>query len=436
MTDPVFRNRGAWGSGLARRLTSLEVDGNFWSLLVRIVDLEAAPISPASIDHFEVVGVTFYVHMSDESVLGPYTLPYATFRSRGAWTTLTGYSVLDTVTVNGGLYLVLLSHTSAASFDAGANDGLGHDYYSLMIQTPGSAIPTGGAVGQVATKSTTSDFAMTWSWKLPSGMSTRKWLMSNSSTQDDASWQRPDASDVTYVPSTGSGLTASNVEDGLEQLAVIANAAVAAAGGTAADIEYTPSTASGLTDANVKDALDELGARDTRGKQTLWIPASAMTPLLTNGADQGLIETSTYKNVLKTLDFDPSTIEHAQFEIAMPKSWDGNDLSFQIYWSRATGATAYDVLWRLEALSVLSNFSTLDDAMVRSADILDSSNALLVDKLYVTNLTTLTSPGGSAGTMIMFRLSRVASDGTDTLDIDARLQGMQIFYTADKFSDS
>src|ERR1044072_3082320 len=126
---------GQWGSGIGRNLLPAEVDQNFWDVVSRIVVLEGQTFAPVNIDHFEVSGTQFYVHMDDgTTILGPYDLPIATFRARGAWTPSTSYSVLDTVTANGNLYAVIFAHTSALTFDENANDGSGHDYYSLMLQ--------------------------------------------------------------------------------------------------------------------------------------------------------------------------------------------------------------------------------------------------------------------------------------------------------------
>jgi hypothetical protein len=181
-----------WGVGKGSRLTATEADRNFWDIIQDILALQALDVG-RGIDHFEVAGTQFYVHMSDLTVEGPFDLPVATFVDKGTWAPLTPYAPLDTFVINGGIYLVMFAHTSAASFDAGANDGMGHDYYKLMIQTPGNAIPTGGAIGQVIKKSAAPDFSVTWGWV--------------------------DATEVTFTPVTGSDLASDNVADALEELA-------------------------------------------------------------------------------------------------------------------------------------------------------------------------------------------------------------------------
>lgn len=208
-----------WGTGKGSNLTKVELDINFWTMIQRIVALEDRPIATGGIDYFEISGDQLYVHLVDDTrVLGPYTLPKAIFRSRGAWQPTTAYSALDTFTINGGLYVVNLPHNSAATFDPGANDGLGNDYYILMIQTPGSALPTGGATGQILGKSSGTDFAVTWVWKTPTGGVARQYHIKNSSTQDDSSWSTPQAEDIEFTPTTGSLLVSTDVASVISEL--------------------------------------------------------------------------------------------------------------------------------------------------------------------------------------------------------------------------
>jgi len=210
-----------WGTGKGSDLGPAEVDINFWDLIQRMATQEARPDPGPTIDHFSTSGALFYVHMSDGSVLGPYTLPVATFNDRGEWLPETAYAVMDTFTINGGLYVVLFDHTSDTSFDPGANDGAGHDYYSLMVQTPGSPIPVGGAVGQVVQKSTTTDYTVAWGWKTPFGGVPGNVIIKDSDTQDDVVWGALDAADVAFTPASGSTLTADNVADALEEAATM-----------------------------------------------------------------------------------------------------------------------------------------------------------------------------------------------------------------------
>jgi hypothetical protein len=193
MTQTYRTNDPArWGTGQGFNLSPAQVDINFWDLIQRMIAQEARPDPSAGISYFSISGTMMYVHMTDGTTLGPYELPVATFLDRGVWAPATVYAKMNTFSINGGLYVVVFDHTSAATFDPGANDGLGNDYYQLMIQTPGSSLPSGGAVGQLLQKASTTDYAVTWGYT--------------------------DAAVVSFEPSTGSVLTASNVAAALEEL--------------------------------------------------------------------------------------------------------------------------------------------------------------------------------------------------------------------------
>jgi hypothetical protein len=256
-TDDLTR----WGSGLGRNLTPTEVDLNFWDAIQRLVYLEAQPGASPIITHFSVDGTSFYVHFDNAVIMGPYELPVAMFRIREiGWVPGEFYEEMDAFNHNGILYTVLVDHTSEATFDPGANDGAGHDYYYALLAPPGNSLPTGGAAGMHLVKSTSENYAVTWAWSYPETGSASQYLRRVSSTQDDVEFANIDAAEVEFTPSTDSTLTSDNVADALEELA-------AGGGGAAADITYTPPVDSELTSDNVQDAIDEL--------ETLFDPAEA-----------------------------------------------------------------------------------------------------------------------------------------------------------------
>ena len=390
-----------WGTGQGFNLTAAQVDINFWDLVQRMLAQEARPDAAAGIDHFEIVGINMFVHMTDDTVLGPYELPVATFNDRGVWTPSTVYSVMDTFSIVGGLYVVTFDHTSALTFDAGANDGSGHDYYQLMIQTPGSSLPTGGAVGSLLVKTTTTDYAVGWGY-----------------TSADV---------VEFEPATGSTLTSGNVANALEELAADNT-------GLAVDIVYDPA-GSGLAATDVQGAIDELAAAGGGGggigRQTIWIPATAMIPRTTNGPALNTIEMTTNKNMVRTLDFDASTAEYAQFDIAMPKSWDEENLYYKVFWSHAATTTNFGVTWQMDHLEMGANF--LDALFVGPQTVTDTGGT--TNALLITDESPALFLGPEEGNPVSFRISRKPSDAGDTLAIDARLHGVQVFYITNAATD-
>lgn len=159
----IYRTAGPWGAGKGANLVPGEVDGNFFDVDKRVTHIEdIMPAAANGIAFFSASGNQFYVHMTDGTIQGPFILPQQAWNFRGEWTTSTIYNVNDVVTANGGVYLVLFNHVSASSFDPNVNDGLGHDYYALLLINPANVLPSGGEVGQYLTKSDTFDYAVNW----------------------------------------------------------------------------------------------------------------------------------------------------------------------------------------------------------------------------------------------------------------------------------
>lgn len=282
MSAPWFRTTDLtrWGAANSGGpLTGQQFDENMWWTYTQIVALNARP-TPSEIAYFVLVGDQLSVVMTDHSTRGPYTIPTSAFRFRGAWLPDTAYLVNDVFTINGSTYIVLFNHTSASTFSAGANDGLGHNYYGLMLANPGNSLPTGGAVGQMIIKTTTADFAVSWGWPLPTGGTLHQILMKNSNTNQDATWHTPPF--IWAPPASPAGLpgqllatvdgTSTNMEwvNGSSILGFVhappaspvgvAGQVLATVDGTATNTEWiTPSggggstTFAGLTDVNVSE---------------------------------------------------------------------------------------------------------------------------------------------------------------------------------------
>lgn len=152
-----------WGAGQGSDLDAAPIDLNFWTLFAAVVALEANQRSLAGIDYMVVVGGNqLFVHLQDHRVIGPLILPVASWNPRGSWAPTTGYAAFDVVSNNGALYLVLLGHTSGATFSPFATDGLGHDLYALVLEEPANMLPAGGTIGQRLAKSSGSPYATEW----------------------------------------------------------------------------------------------------------------------------------------------------------------------------------------------------------------------------------------------------------------------------------
>lgn len=218
-----------------------------------------------------------------------------------------------------------------------------------------------------------------------------------------------------YVPTTGFIMydpvprpSASDTYAGIMELAT--NAETAA--GTATDKVLTPSNLAAVYQY-----------------QTLYIPASAMTPATTNGAAAGKAETSSNKLNMNYLAFDTTTEEMAHFQLAMPEGWDRSTIKAKFFWSSATSSTAGDTVeWELACVAISDNDAL--DAAVGTSQVI--SDTLLADNggdLQVSGATPALTVGGTPALadMVHCRVSRNVG-GTDDMTEDAWLFGAWIQY--------
>ncbi len=140
-----FRTAGAWGAGLGRPLTWVEQDNNIYDKETRITAIETAGVA-VGIDYIEVIGDQMTIHMTDSSLQGPFTLPSAdVWNPQGYWLPAHVYQALDTVQYAGGLYLVLVDHTSDATFDPDAMEGTVPRYHLIANFAPAQGFTQSGA---------------------------------------------------------------------------------------------------------------------------------------------------------------------------------------------------------------------------------------------------------------------------------------------------
>ena len=174
----------------------------------------------------------------------------------------------------------------------------------------------------------------------------------------------------------------------------------------------------------------------TVGTQTIWVPACAMRPTVTNGcAVITDAETTSGRPDMQVLDFDPSSDEHAQFQICFPKSWNESTITFSVYWT--TTATDTDgVAWGLQGVSVSDN-DTIDVAYGTAVVVTDDALSAAEDLCVTATSGAVTIAGTPAvGDICYFRIFRDVSDGNDDMGEDARLIGVKIFFTTDAANDA
>lgn len=169
------------------------------------------------------------------------------------------------------------------------------------------------------------------------------------------------------------------------------------------------------------------------GKQTIWVPAGAMVSTTTNGAADGTTELATNDVMLKTKDYDTSTLEKAQFTVAFPKSYDGGTVTFRAYWTAASGSGGVAIS---VAARAFSNDDALDTAFGTAVTVTDT--LITANDLHDTGESSAITIAGTPADhdLIIFEVSRAVSNGSDTLGVDMKLLGVAVYFTTDVRDDT
>ena len=192
---------------------------------------------------------------------------------------------------------------------------------------------------------------------------------------------------------------------------------------------------SGNTKRDTVQGVIDLVHGATVGVQTIWVPAAAMRPTDDSGwADIPSAATQAGRPDMVVLDFDDGSDEHAQFQVAFPKSWNEGVIKYQVFWC-STATDTDGVSWGLQGVSVPDN-STIDVAY-GTAVVVDDVNQGAAEEMLVSPLSgDVTIASAAVDTVTFFRIFRDVSDANDTAAEDARLIGVKLFFTTDAENDA
>ena len=170
------------------------------------------------------------------------------------------------------------------------------------------------------------------------------------------------------------------------------------------------------------------------GVETIWVPANSMYPNTTNGC--ALITQVELSNgpEIKVLDFDPSSDENAQFSVAFPKSWNEGTITFKAYFT-VTGTNTGTVAWGLSGVAIADDDS-INTAFGTNVVATAKAHSGTSNDLDVTAESGAVTIAGSpaAGEQVFFQIKRDVS--ADDQSGDARLLGVQLFFTTDAANDA
>lgn len=188
---------------------------------------------------------------------------------------------------------------------------------------------------------------------------------------------------------------------------------------------------SGLTGfEGIQGATGSKGSTGIDGLQPngqLFLLAQGGWPSTTNGCGD-LVKTEYTTNKINTwhLPFDPDVNEYAQWKQIMPSDYDSGTLTAAFHWTADSGSGS--VVWAIQCMCLGD-----DDAIDRSWGTARTTTDTLItaDSVHISGNTAAITPSGTLGPskLMLFRVYRDATSGTDTLTSDAKLIGVKINYT-------
>ena len=171
------------------------------------------------------------------------------------------------------------------------------------------------------------------------------------------------------------------------------------------------------------------------GTETMWVPASAMYETTTAGASPEQIETTALRPDMKVMDFADTADDHAQFSVAMPKSWNLGTVTYQVFWTPSTTNTG-NCIFGLQGVAC-GDSDTIDVAYGTAVNITDAGIGTIEDQQVSAVSSAVTIAGTPADDQqTYFQLFRDANVGGDTYTGVARVLGVKIFYTTDAANDA
>lgn len=166
---------------------------------------------------------------------------------------------------------------------------------------------------------------------------------------------------------------------------------------------------------------------------TVFIPASAMLPNTTSGAELGIYEYTTNDIIRAYYAFSGSASEYVGCNIVMPEGWNRSTVKAKFYWSSATGSTAGDTVEWSIGISVLSNNDDLDSTIGTTKYVSDTLLANNGTKLQISDATDAVSLSATAtlNDLVHIKIGRNPASPTvaDDMAEDAWLFGVLIQFS-------
>jgi hypothetical protein len=215
--------------------------------------------------------------------------------------------------------------------------------------------------------------------------------------------------------------------------AAAARTTLAAAGYPGASVANRIATWSGVAGKDLLDGGATIADIDPRGKQSIWVPATAMYAT-TGAAGPSTGQLNIGGAVVNYLAFDATTDEFAFFTIATPKSWNAGTLTAEFFWSHPATATNFSAVWSAGLGSFADNVAITN--VYAAQTVTDTGGT--TNNMYRSAETAAIDPGNvqAKQDILLGFASRNAANGADTLAVDAFLIGVMLHYTTNAPTDA
>lgn len=199
----------------------------------------------------------------------------------------------------------------------------------------------------------------------------------------------------------------------------------------AGDMIWAVSEGSGNWRVRIFPAAGTSPVANSNGVHKLWIGAAGL--LGYPAASPAFTEQVATAYPYASWDFDAASIEAVYFTLGMPSSWNEGTVTFVPVWTASSGSG--DVIW-----SLLCVARGNDDAIASAAGASVTSTDTLIatgDLHRGPQSSALTIDGTPAANDVIFCFfRRVANDGGDTFNADAKLIGIEFYLTTDAATDA
>lgn len=298
--------------------------------------------------------------------------------------------------------------------ESGANSGT-NGQLKLFGSTSGDVTVKAAAAAGTATI-----------FQLPSSNGTNGYLL------------KTDGAGVTsWVSAAGTGdlLAANNLSDVASAATAFSNIKQAATDSATGVVELA-TTAEAATGTDTTRAVTAAGLlAAVTGRFTVGAAAGALFPATTNGcAALAQAETATNKINYKYLAYDASAVEYAWFAVPSPKSQAATTLKMRALWTHPATTTNFGVVWQFEMLAS-ANDDALDTALGTAVTVTDTGGT--TQDFYASDESAAITPSGTLSKQdwVFVRVGRLATNGSDTMAVDAHLIGVEYYYDTDAFTD-